>query len=86
MTEARRGACCRGNGLPPFAVGAERLQEELETVASEIRWTQRVNICQCQSSVVHYWHQKELESLNNIFRRDTGGEFCEMLHVHQDQL
>lgn len=75
MTEARRGACCRGNGLPPFAVGAERLQEELETVASEIRRTQRVNICQCQSSGVHYWHQKELESLNNISDATLEGSF-----------
>lgn len=37
MTEARREVCCPGNGLPPFAVGAEVLLEELETMASEIR-------------------------------------------------
>lgn len=37
MTEARREVRCPGNGLPPFAVGAEVLQEELEATASEIR-------------------------------------------------
>lgn len=59
MTEASREVCFPGNGLPPFAVGAEVLQEELETVASEIRWAQRVHVCQCQSSGVNYWHQEE---------------------------
>lgn len=46
MTEARREVCCLGNGLPPFAVGAEVLLEELETMASEIRWAQRIHVCQ----------------------------------------
>lgn len=37
MTEARREVCCPGNALPPFAVGAEVLREQLGTMASEIR-------------------------------------------------
>ena len=44
MTEAMREVCCLGNGLPPFAVGAEVLLEELETMASEIRWAQSVPV------------------------------------------
>lgn len=46
MTEARGEVCCRGNGLPPSAAGAEVLLEELETMASEIRWAQRIHVCQ----------------------------------------
>lgn len=52
MTEARREVCCPGNGLPPFAVGAEVLLGELETIASEIRWIQRGHVSETYGSRV----------------------------------